>query len=284
MFLEQFLTKNFKNLHSGDSGVSFFSDRLPDTFFSWEADKGFVTFSEQKDVGGSGGKNVSGGVFDIHDIEGTGVSFSGLNGSHSTDVLTADNLAHVTGVEFDPVGDFAGGKVEFDGVADFAVWVWVSDGSSVVCDQEWNVVLFDKDFFDSAEFVGSFFGGDSVDDESTFGVVNQSKVLVGLLNGNNIHETGWVFHISSDFTVNLDHSSLHDFLALVTGKSVVESVSEEDGQWHAFSELVWSGVWSEAENAASFWEHPVVWCREGLEMLLWSTSSHDGFCLTFLFL
>jgi len=252
------------NLHSGDSGISFFGDGLSDTFFSWEADKSFVTFSEKEDVGGSGGENVSGSVFDVDDIEGTGVSFSGLDGTHSTDILAADDLAHVTGIEFDPVGDLAGGKVEFDGITDFAVWVWVSDGSSVVCDQEWNVVLFDEHFLDSAEFVGSFFGGDSVDDESTFSVVDQSEVFVGLLDRDDIHETGWVFHVGSDFTVNLDHSSLKDFLALVTGKGVVESVSEKDGQWQAFSELVWSGIWSEAENTAGFWEHPMVWCREGL--------------------
>lgn len=272
------------NLHSGDSGISFFGDRLSDTFFSWEADKSFVTFSEEEDVGCSGGENVSGSVFDVDDIEGTGVSFSGLDGAHSTDILAADDLAHVTGVEFDPVGDLAGGKVEFDSITDFAVWVWVSDGSSVVCDQEWNIVLFDEHFLDSAEFVRSFFGGDSVDDESTFGVVDQSEVFVGLLDRDDIHETGWVFHVGSDFTVDFDHSSLKDFLALVAGEGVVESVSEKDGQWQAFSELVWSGVWSEAENATGFWEHPVVWCREGLKMLLWSTSSHDGLCLTCLFL
>jgi hypothetical protein len=228
---------------------------------------------------------VSGGVFDVDDIERTWVSFSGLDGTDSTDILTADDLAHVTGIKFDPVGDFVGGEVELDGVADFAVWVWVSDASSVVCDEEWNVVLFDEHFLHSAELVGSFLGGDSVDDESAFGVVDQSEVLVGLLNRDDVHETGWVFHVGSYFLVDLDHSVHHDLLALVSGKGVVESISDEDGQWKALSELVWSGIWSEAENAASFWEHPVVRCRQGFQVFLWSTSSHvGGFCLTFLFL
>jgi hypothetical protein len=269
-----------------NSGISFFGDGFSDTFVFWETDEGFVAFSEQKDVAGSSGENVSGGVFDVDDIKRTWVSFSGLDGTDSTDVLTADNLAHVTSVEFHPVGDFVGGKVEFDGVADFAFWVWVSDGSSVVCDEEWNVVLLDEDFLDSTEFVRSFFGGDSVDDESAFGVVDQSEVFVGLFDGDDIHETGWVFHVGSDFSVNFDHSSLHDFLALVTGEGVVKSVSDEDGQWEAFSEFVWSGVWSEAENTASFWQHPVVWSCKSFKMLLWSSSSHFClfFCLTFWFL
>lgn len=196
---------------------------------------------------------MSGGILDVDDIEGTWVSLSGLDGTNSTDILTADDLAHVTGIEFDPVGDLVGSEVELDGVADFAVWVWVSDGSSVVCDQEWNVVFLNENFLYSAEFVRSFFGGDSVDDESAFGVVDESEVLVGLLDRDDIHETGWVFHISSYFTVDFDHSVHQNLLALVSGKGVVESISDEDGQWKALSEFVWAGIWSEAENAASFW-------------------------------
>jgi len=257
-----------------DSCISFFGDSFSDTLVSWERNQSLITFSQEEDVAGSGSENVSGSIFDVDNIERSWVSFSGLDGSHSTNVLTADDLAHVTGVEFDPVGDFVGGQIEFDGVTNFAVWVWVSDGSSVVCDQEWNVVFLDEDFLDSAEFVGSFFGGDSVDDESAFGVVDQSEVFVGLLDGDDIHETGWVFHVGSDFSVDFDHSSLHDLLALVTGEGVVKSVSDEDGQWEAFSEFVWSGVWSETENTASFWQHPVVWSSKGFKMLLWSTSSH----------
>jgi hypothetical protein len=57
------------NLHSCESGIPFFGDGLSDTFFSWEADKSFATFSEEEDVGGSGGENVSGRVLDVDDIE-----------------------------------------------------------------------------------------------------------------------------------------------------------------------------------------------------------------------
>jgi len=66
--LKFFWNKNC-NLHSCESGISFFGDGLSDTFFSWEADKSFATFSEEEDVGGSGGENVSGRVLDVDDIE-----------------------------------------------------------------------------------------------------------------------------------------------------------------------------------------------------------------------
>jgi len=261
-----------------DSGVSLFGDSFPDTLVSWKADQSFVAFSEEEDVAGSGGENVSGGILDVDDVEGTWMSLSGLDGTDSTDILTADDLAHVTGVEFDPVGDFVGGEVELDGVTDFAVWVWVSDGSSVVCHQVWDVVLLVEELLHSAELVASLLSGDSVNDESALGVIDESEVLVGLLEGDNIHETGWVFAISSDLAVNLDHLSHHDLLALVASKSVVESVSDEDGEWEALSELVWAGIWSVAENAAGLWEHPVVWSVKGFEVLLRSATSHGELC------
>jgi len=221
---------------------------------------------------------VAGGVLDVDDIEGSWVSLSGEDSTDSADVLTADDLAHVTGIELDPVGDLVGGNIELDSVTDLAVWVWVSDGSAIVCHQVWDVVLLVEELLHSAELVASLLSGDSVNDESALGVVDESEVLVGLLEGDNIHETGWVFNISSDLAVNLDHLSHHDLLALVTSKSVVESVSDEDGEWEALSELVWAGIWSVAENAAGFWEHPVVWSAKGFEVLLRSATSHGELC------
>merc|ERR1712014_246091 len=228
-----------------DSCISFFGDSFSDTLVSRERNQSLITFSQEEGVAGSGSENVSGSIFDVDNIERSWVSFSGLDGSHSTNVLTADDLAHVTGVEFDPVGNLVGGKVEFDGVADFAVWVWVSD-------------------------------------ESAVGVINESEVFVGLFDSDDIHVSSRVFHVGSHFSVNFDHSSLEDFLARVTGKGIVESVSDEDSQWHAFSKFVWTGVWSMSKDSTSFWEHPVVWSGQGFKMFLWSTSSHFRwfFCLT----
>jgi len=266
-----------------DSGISLLGNGLSDTLLSWKADEGLGALSEKEDVGGSGGKGVAGGVLDVDNVKATWVSLSGEDGTDSADVLTADHLAHVTGVELDPVGDLVGGNVELDGVADLAVWVGVSDGSAVVCDQVWDVVLLVEDLLHSAELVGGLLGGDSVDDESAFGVVDESEVLVGLLKRDDIHESGWVLDISSHLSVDLDHAAHHDLLALLAGEGVVESVSDEDGQWQALSELVGSGVGSEAENSASFGEHPVVRGRQGFEMFLRSSSSHCWlfFCLTF---
>jgi len=241
-----------------DSGISLFGDRLSDALLAWETDQGLVALAQEEDVAGSGGETVAGAVLDVDNVEATRVSLTAGDGTNSTDVLTADDVADVAGVELDPVGDLAAADVELDGVTDLAVWVRVSDGSAVVCDKVWDVVLGVEDLLDSAELVAGLLGGDSVDDESALGVVDQTEVLVGLVQSDDVHVSGWVFDIGSHFAVDLDHAAHHDLLALVSAKSVVESVSDEDGQWKALSELVWASVWSIAEHAAGFRQHPVV--------------------------
>jgi len=258
-----------------DSGVSLFGDRFSDTLVSWERDERLGALAEKEDVGGSGGKGVAGRVLDGDDVETTWVSLSALDGTDSTDVLATDDVGDVTGLEFDPVGDFGGLDVELDGVTNSYVWVGVSEGSAVVCDEEWHVVLGGAQLLHSAQLVGGLFGSDSVDGKSTFGVIDQSKVLFGLFDGNDIHVAGWVFDIGSYLAVDLDHAAHHNLLALFAAKSIFESVSDEDGQWQALAELVWAGTGSEGVAAGRLWQHPVVRRCQSFQMFLRSTTSHD---------
>lgn len=258
-----------------DSGVSLFGDRFSDTLVSWERDERLGALAEQEDVGGSGGKGVAGTVLDGDDVEATGVSLSVLDGTDSTDVLAADDVGDVAGFELDPVGDFGGLDVELDGVTNSHVWVGVSEGSAVVCDEEWHVVLGGAQLLHSAQLVGGLFGSDSVDCKSTFGVIDQSKVFLGLFDGDNIHVSGWVFDIGSYLAVDLDHAAHHDLLALFAAKSILESVSDEDGQWQALAKLVWASIGSERVAAGRLWQHPVVRRCQSFQMFLRSTTSHD---------
>lgn len=228
-----------------DSGVSLFGDRLSDTLVSGERDEGLGALAEEEDVGGSRGKGVASRVLDVDDVETTRVSLSGLDGTDSPDVLTADDLADVTGLELDPVGDLGRVNVQLDAVANPYIGVGVSEGSSVVCDEKGDVVLGSLDLLDSAELVSGLLSADSVYHESALGVIDKSKVLVGLVNSDDIHESSGVLAISPDLAVNLDHTAHQDLLALLAGKGVVESVSDENGQWEAFSELVRAGIGSE---------------------------------------
>ena len=63
--------------------------------------------------------------------------------------------------------------------------------------------------------------GDAVDGETALGIVDQAEVLAGLLDGDDIHETGGEGGIGADLAVDLDEALLDDGLDLVTVKSVL---------------------------------------------------------------
>lgn len=58
-----------------------------------------------------------------------------------------------TWFEFDVVGDFGCSNVQLDGVMSLDDWVWVTDGTSIVCYQEWNVFSTQLSFLDFAQLV-----------------------------------------------------------------------------------------------------------------------------------
>ncbi|KAI7224019.1 hypothetical protein KC333_g207 [Hortaea werneckii] len=58
--------------------------------------------------------------------------------------------------------------------------------------QEWNAALAQLDTLDLAELVACLLFGDTVDGETALGVVDKAEVLASLLDGDHVHETGWV--------------------------------------------------------------------------------------------
>lgn len=58
-----------------------------------------------------------------------------------------------------------------------------------------------------------------MDGETALDVVDKTESLVGLLNGDDVHETGWVGGVTSDFTVNLDEIVLDGLKYPQTGRN-----------------------------------------------------------------
>lgn len=51
------------------------------------------------------------------------------------------------------VSNFCGGDVQLDGVIGLDDWIWITDGTTIVCYQEWNVFSAQLYFFDFAQLV-----------------------------------------------------------------------------------------------------------------------------------
>jgi hypothetical protein len=140
--------------------------------------------------------------------------------------------------------------------------------------QEWNTLVSDADLGDSAEFVSAFFGGDSVHGESSFDVVDKTEAFVGLLDRNDVHETGWEFSVGSYFSIDFHQTLLENLLYFDSGKRVVKSVTEEDHEWETLTLLVWTlgRLWR--VDTGQFVQHPVGWGIQTLQVLF-LTTRHD---------
>jgi hypothetical protein len=93
---------------------------------------------------------------------------------------------------------------------------------------------------DLAEFVFCLSLFDPVDGETTLGIVDQTEVFTSLVNGDDIHETGWVGGVRSNLAINLDETLHHDSSGLTAVERILEAVSEEDDQREAVTSFLLS--------------------------------------------
>lgn len=102
-------------------------------------------------------------------------------------VMIVSNYDDVFGFKFDVVNDFVLNEVEFDSVVDFDGRVGVLDGLVIVGNDVGNVFGIKLMFLNFKEFESGFFGGDLVNGELIFDVVEEMEVFVRLFDGDNIY-------------------------------------------------------------------------------------------------
>ena len=100
--------------------------------------------------------------------------------------------------------------------------------------QEWDPAFTQLHTLDPAELVFRLLSLNAVDGEATLCVVDQAEVLARLFDRDNVHESGRVGHVGTDFAVNFDQT-LHDDRL---GFAVVQSVLETNHSSVSFFELL----------------------------------------------
>ena len=124
----------------------------------------------------------------------------------------------------------------------------------------WDLFLANVLLDDLAELEAGFLGVDSMWDEATLGVNQNSEELVRFFNCNNVHLTEWVSVVSPDLSINLDQTLLlaTDLERLLSRKGVLQSLLEQHAQRNALSELVGTGRWSHTVNTLKLSKIPVL--------------------------
>lgn len=82
--------------------------------------------------------------------------------------------------------------------------------------------------------------------ESSLNVIENSELVSGLWDGDDVHQTNWILEVSSGDSVNLNFVALvlQDDLSLLSGQSIFKLSLEDEGKWKGFSESVRSLSWS----------------------------------------
>lgn len=115
-----------------------------------------------------------------------------------------------------------------------------TDGSAVVGNNIWNLVLSEDLSLDLAEFEAGLLCFDTVRLEASLDVVKNTEVLASLLDGNYVLEPKWETWVSPYSVVNFDIGIFvpADFEALLARESVLESVAQKNRKWDALAQLV----------------------------------------------
>ena len=97
------------------------------------------------------------------------------------------------------------------------------------------------DTLDLAQLVGRLLASYPVHSVSALGVENETEVLAGLVERDDIHQSSGESGVGANLAINLDKALHEDGLDLTSIEGVLEAVSEEDDERKRVAELVRTG-------------------------------------------
>ena len=223
---------------SSTATVTLLSDGQSDTLALGEGDPGLVTLTNDENVGETGGELAVDDILDVDDIETSDVTLTVGDDADTASVTTSGDHGDVTDLELDELVELASLQIELDGVVDLDQGIGVTEGAAIVGDNEGDTLGTELNLLDLAQLVLGLLGSDTVDGETTLGIVDQTEVLTGLLDGDGIHESSGVGSVGTDLTVDLDETLHKDVLDLLSVEGVLQTVAHQDDQGQALTELV----------------------------------------------
>jgi hypothetical protein len=236
--------------------VSLLGNRQLSTLALWQRYPRFSALTDNKDVGDPCCECTIERILDMDDIETTNMLLAVNDDTCTTHVATTSDHDDVAGVEGYEVGDFSLLKVKLYSVVDLNDWIGITDCASVVCDNVGDTLGTEGHFADLEKFVGSLLGGDAMDSETAFHVIQQAEMFARLFDRDDIHETGRIGRVGAHFSIDFNEALVHDCDDLAPGQSILEPVSEKNRKGKGFAESVRTGGWAGSVGAAQLVKHP----------------------------
>lgn len=164
----------------------------------------------------------------MHDVEAAQVAFNVENGGDSADVVASGDEGKVSGLVLEPFDDGVLLEIELEGISDADVGVGEPDGPAIVGDNVWDFVGSDGFALDLQEFDLGLSVLNFGEGEPALDIEEESVVLVGLDDGEDVHHADGELNILSDFIINFDSGLLilDDEVGFPAGEGDLEVVPD----------------------------------------------------------
>lgn len=123
---------------------------------------------------------------DVDNCVGTRVLLNGLENTDTSKIVSAGDHDEVTNTKLDAILNLLSLKIELNGVVFFNIGVRVADRATIVGSKEWDSLRTQLDAADPAEFILGLVGSNLVQGELALDVEQETEVLVGAVNGDNV--------------------------------------------------------------------------------------------------
>jgi len=207
-------------------------------------------------------------VLQVRDLETSGMLLTMGEDTDTPNIVSTGDHADVAVLELADTLNLVGVQVKTDGVVNLDLRIRETDGTSIMGDEGHNALGRLLNLVDTAHLVGSLIRRDLSQDETTLGVVQEAEVLLGLLDGDDIHKSSRILDVGSALAINLDGTLDEDRLGFLVVQGVFQSVAEEHNQRKALAELVGTSGRTRSPNSGELSKHPVAWRSDALHMTL----------------
>jgi len=201
---------------------------------------------------------VTGRISNSDNIEGTRVLLNVNDNTNTTSVASLGDHGNIARLELHVINDLASGDVNLDGIIYLDGRIRVSDGASVMGDNDRDLLQGKLSALDLAKLESLLLIRDSVKSILTLGIKDKSELIIGLRDFDNIHETGREVRIGSHLSINLDVLLDADDLSFTSSQGILQAVSQDEDKWQALSQLVRALGWARSPDTVHLGQHPML--------------------------
>jgi hypothetical protein len=171
---------------------------------------------------------------------------------NSTSVRTTSADCKHVFLETKPVLDLLGLEIENKGIMLVNKRIRVSDNASVMTNGVRHSLCLVEQVLNPQKLPFLLAWGDPHKTNATLDVKAEAELIVGLVNGNNVHKTCRELRISSNLAIDFDEPLLQNKQCLAVCEGIFQAIADNQQEWQTLLQLMWARPRPRGENTRHF--------------------------------